>query len=480
MLLDRGVIVRAGDGGYRVTGAIAEHRDPRDAARPGRRAPRRPVRGRAPAAAAGRRARQVVHARRARRGERPAADADRRDARRRSRARSSSPCRPIPRSPERGQYGFVQDMVRTIARDTLGRRERKRLHLATADHLARLGGDELAEVIAAHRLDAYRLLPDDPDAAELRDGARADILRAADRAASLAAPEEAYRLVTEALDLVPDGPEQAALHERAGAARAPEGRRRRRRGRVHAVRSRSTSAPATRLPAARVRARRGDVLFLDGRAEAGRGRDGGGLRRARRRAGRRRPRPPRRAGRPAVRDDRRRGPRPRRARAGDRHRRDASAARGALERPQHQGPVDHRVHAPPRGGALAAARRAAGRARTDQPQAAMRAYFNLSFEREGVDDHSHEYDADGLALAERVGDEQWKRSFLLHTSHAAIERGDWDEALRHHARGRGDARRRVRRLRARHPAHPRRSSSPAAGDRSPPARRSRRRASTSR
>ena len=66
----------------------------------------------------------------------------------------------------------------------------------------------------------------------------------------------------------------------------------------------------------------------------------------------------------------------------------------------------------------------------DQPQAAMRAYFNLSFEREGVDDHSHEYDATGLALAERVGDQQWKRSFLLHTSHAANERGDWDEALR--------------------------------------------------
>jgi len=44
-----------------------------------------------------------------------------------------------PRSPERGQYGFVQDIVRAIARDTLGRRERKRLHLATADHLAAIG-----------------------------------------------------------------------------------------------------------------------------------------------------------------------------------------------------------------------------------------------------------------------------------------------------------------------------------------------------
>jgi hypothetical protein len=66
----------------------------------------------------------------------------------------------------------------------------------------------------------------------------------------------------------------------------------------------------------------------------------------------------------------------------------------------------------------------------DAPYAAMRAYFNLSFEREGVDDHTHDYDTRGLAMAERAGDQQWKRSFLLHTSFAAVERGDWDEALR--------------------------------------------------
>jgi ATP/maltotriose-dependent transcriptional regulator MalT len=33
-------------------------------------------------------------------------------------------------------------------------------------------------------------------------------------------------------------------------------------------------------------------------------------------------------------------------------------------------------------------------------------------------------------MAERAGDQQWKRSFLLHTSFTAVERGDWDEALR--------------------------------------------------
>jgi tetratricopeptide (TPR) repeat protein len=66
----------------------------------------------------------------------------------------------------------------------------------------------------------------------------------------------------------------------------------------------------------------------------------------------------------------------------------------------------------------------------NEPQAAMRAYFNLSYEREGVDDYTHAFDTDGLALAERTGDQQWKRSFLLHTSFTAAEQGDWDEAMR--------------------------------------------------
>jgi hypothetical protein len=60
----------------------------------------------------------------------------------------------------------------------------------------------------------------------------------------------------------------------------------------------------------------------------------------------------------------------------------------------------------------------------------MRAYFNLSFEREGVDEYDHDYDREGLALAERTGDQQWRRSFLMHLSFAAFELGDWDTSLR--------------------------------------------------
>ena len=265
MLLDRGVIVRTGDGGYRMTTAIADLEIP-----------------------------ETLHALVAARLDGLSED-ERRLVQQAAvlgktftldglAAVSGLPLEPIsetlaglarrelvavqtdPRSPDHGQYGFVQDMVRTIARDTLGRRERKRLHLAAADHLTLVGGDELAELIAAHRLDAYRLLPDDPDAAELRETARADIMRAADRAASLAAPEEAYRLVTEAMDLVPDGPEQALLHERAGLLALKTGDVAEAEGqytRALAIHERAGDAYA----AARVRARRGDVLFLEGRAE---------------------------------------------------------------------------------------------------------------------------------------------------------------------------------------------------------------------
>ena len=69
-----------------------------------------------------------------------------------------------PRSPERGQYEFVQALVRTIAYETIGRRERKRRHKAAAEYLEGLGGEELSEVIAAHYVDAYRLAPGDADA----------------------------------------------------------------------------------------------------------------------------------------------------------------------------------------------------------------------------------------------------------------------------------------------------------------------------
>ena len=76
-----------------------------------------------------------------------------------------------PLSPERGQYSFLQDIVKQVAYDTLARNERKAKHLAAAEYLAGAYGDEdeVIEVVAAHYVSALEAVPDAPDARELRD-----------------------------------------------------------------------------------------------------------------------------------------------------------------------------------------------------------------------------------------------------------------------------------------------------------------------
>jgi tetratricopeptide (TPR) repeat protein len=124
-----------------------------------------------------------------------------------------------PRSPERGQYGFLQALVQRVAYETLSRRDRKTKHLAAAAYLSSESGidpDEIAEVIAAHLLDAYRAAPDDEDAAEIRARAREWLTRAAERAAALAATEDAQRAFEDAVELEDDPLARARLLERAG------------------------------------------------------------------------------------------------------------------------------------------------------------------------------------------------------------------------------------------------------------------------
>ena len=61
-----------------------------------------------------------------------------------------------PRSPERGQYSFLQDLLKRVAYETLAKAERKARHLAAAAHLVQAfgaGEQEIVEVIAAHYLD---------------------------------------------------------------------------------------------------------------------------------------------------------------------------------------------------------------------------------------------------------------------------------------------------------------------------------------
>jgi predicted ATPase/class 3 adenylate cyclase len=123
-----------------------------------------------------------------------------------------------PRSPEHGQYGFLQDLVRHVALETLSKRERRARHLSAAAYLESSypDDDEVVEVLASHYLDAYTALPDADDAEEIRLRARDALTRAGDRAESLGAPGEARRYLEQASELTDTPDERAKLIERAG------------------------------------------------------------------------------------------------------------------------------------------------------------------------------------------------------------------------------------------------------------------------
>jgi class 3 adenylate cyclase/tetratricopeptide (TPR) repeat protein len=122
-----------------------------------------------------------------------------------------------PRSPEHGQYGFLQDIIRRVAYETVPKRERRAKHLAAAEHLSdSMAEEEVVEVVASHLVDAYRLEPDAPDAALLRSKAHAALSRAGERAASLGASGEARRYFEQAGELADEPRGQAAALMRAG------------------------------------------------------------------------------------------------------------------------------------------------------------------------------------------------------------------------------------------------------------------------
>ena len=130
-----------------------------------------------------------------------------------------------PRSPERGQYVFVQDLIRSVAHGTLARRDRKLRHLAAATYLASAWGDEeeIAEVVAAHLVEAYDAEPGAPDAPAIREKARQALVRAAEHADSLGGAASAQRYYEHALELADGDAARARLHERAGKAARLQG-----------------------------------------------------------------------------------------------------------------------------------------------------------------------------------------------------------------------------------------------------------------
>ena len=128
-----------------------------------------------------------------------------------------------PRSPERGQYVFVQAMIREVAYNTLAKRDRRARHLAAARHFEGLGSDELAGALAGQYIAAYRDTTDPAEAAALAVQARLALSGAAERAAVLGSHDQAVTLLLQAIDVTDDLAEQGRLLIRAGSSAGTSG-----------------------------------------------------------------------------------------------------------------------------------------------------------------------------------------------------------------------------------------------------------------
>ena len=120
-----------------------------------------------------------------------------------------------PRSPERGQYGFVQSLIREVAYGTLAKRERRTRHLAAARYFEALGDDELAGALASHYLAAHEASAEGAEADAIAIQARIALSGAADRAAALGGHAQAVTFLRSAAAITDSPVERAALLRRA-------------------------------------------------------------------------------------------------------------------------------------------------------------------------------------------------------------------------------------------------------------------------
>ena len=129
-----------------------------------------------------------------------------------------------PRSPERGQYEFVQALIREVAYNTLSKKDRKKLHLSAARYFESLGSDEIAGALASHYLAAHVNSAEGAEADALAGQARIALKAAAMRASALGSFEQAVHFIEQALTVTSDASEEADLLEQAAFASRTSGR----------------------------------------------------------------------------------------------------------------------------------------------------------------------------------------------------------------------------------------------------------------
>jgi tetratricopeptide (TPR) repeat protein len=128
-----------------------------------------------------------------------------------------------PRSPERGQFGFVQALIREVAYGTIALADRRARHLAAARHFEALGEDSIAGALAAHYVAAYRSSADGPERDALAAQARLALRGAADRAIQLGSHDHAIGFLRQAIEVTSEEAERAALLQAIGNAATTAG-----------------------------------------------------------------------------------------------------------------------------------------------------------------------------------------------------------------------------------------------------------------
>jgi class 3 adenylate cyclase len=118
-----------------------------------------------------------------------------------------------PRSPERGQYRFVQSVIREVAYGRLSKDDRYAKHLTVAQYFEGLEGTELVGAVASHYIAAHDAAPRG-EGEDLIERGRTALREAAGRAIDLGSYEAALSLLGQALELADDPTERAHLLER--------------------------------------------------------------------------------------------------------------------------------------------------------------------------------------------------------------------------------------------------------------------------
>lgn len=118
-----------------------------------------------------------------------------------------------PRSPERGQYGFVQSLIREVAHSRIPKDVRRERHLRVAEFFESLDSDEVAGLIAFHYLEAV-----DAGATDTVAIAVEAVKAAIDRAKSVHGHEQILSMAARADAIVDDRATLAPIWEEAAAA----------------------------------------------------------------------------------------------------------------------------------------------------------------------------------------------------------------------------------------------------------------------